>query len=119
MNATDCARAAEPHSRTARHKARLKLTARRLACTSANIATILSRAYHPYKFRGRGAVRIVTYGSCHRAQLKSNALPPRPAPRSLKPRQNCFRLDIVKVATPGCQAVKADFSRATSPDRER
>src|SRR5262249_34433494 len=86
MNATDCARATEPHSTTARHKARPKLTARRPTCagcgTSANIATILFRAYHPYTFRGRGAVRVVTCGAPATARkLKSNGLP-RPAPGS-------------------------------------
>src|SRR6266436_3269984 len=86
MNATDRARATEPHSTTARHKARPRLTARRPTCggcaTSANIATILSRAYHPYRFRGRGAVRVFTCGSPAAARkLKSNVLP-RPAPGS-------------------------------------
>src|SRR5215471_5822473 len=115
MNATDCARATEPYSRTVRHKTRLKVTARRLTCrscgTSANIATILSRAYHQYEFGGRGALR-------HRSQLTSNALPLDPPP------------DPAASATPFsdryCQGGSVEvssshgrFSRAGPPDRER
>src|SRR6201982_4208393 len=122
MNATDCARATEPHSTTARHKARPKLTARRPTCggcgTSANIARILARAYHPYRFRGRSAVRVVTCGAPATAgKLKSDVLPPT-RPRIRQPRRHCFRIDIFEAAAWRGQAVQADFHRASFPDRE-
>src|SRR5262249_14848932 len=112
MNATDCARATEPHSRTVRHKTRLKVTARRLTCrscgTSANIATILSRAYHQYEFGGRGALRIVTCGSPATDRNSHRMLCPSTCPRIRQPRQHRFRTDIVKAAAWRCQAVTAD-----------
>ena len=112
MNATDCARATEPQSRTVRHKTRLKVTARRLTCrscgTSANIATILSRAYHQYEFGGRGALRIVTCGSPATDRNSHRMLCPSTRPRIRQPRQHRFRTDIVKAAAWRCQAVTAD-----------
>src|SRR5262249_15078302 len=81
MNATDCARATEPHSRTARHKARLKLTARRPAScgcgTSANMATI-----SPVRIIRAGSaaavLRIVTRGSPSTTKIECLALDPPP-----------------------------------------
>src|SRR4029077_19357169 len=120
MNATDCARATEPHSTTARHKARPKLTARRPTCggcgTSANIATILSRAYHPYTLRGRGAVRVVTCGAPATARkLKSNVLPDPPpdpaASATLFSDRHCRGGSVVVSSS------RADLNRASFPDR--
>src|SRR5215510_8963093 len=78
MNATDCARATEPHSRTVRHTARLKLTARRPACcgTTGNIATI-----SPVRIIGTSFAAAVRCASLPAAfQLKSNVLARDPPP---------------------------------------
>src|SRR5215831_17829519 len=84
MNATDCARATEPYSTTARPKARLKLASRRRTCcgwaASANIGP--SSPVRIIRTSFAAAVRIVTCGAPATARkLKSNALP-RPAPGS-------------------------------------
>src|SRR5215813_5257391 len=84
MNATDCARATEPYSTTARPKARLKLASRRRTCcgwaASANIGR--SSPVRIIRTSSAAAVRIVTCGAPATARkLKSNGLP-RPAPGS-------------------------------------
>src|SRR5262245_66625396 len=116
MNATDCARATEPQSRAVRHKPTPKITAPRLGCrgcgTSANMATILSRACHQYELRGRGALRIVVCGPATTDRNSIECLAPRPAPGSRKPRQHRFRIDTVEAAAARRQRAGAGLRRA-------